>query len=186
MENKTENISQLVEAILFFKNEPISVADIASLLEKDVSEIETTVGVLQEIYATRGIRIVRNGDEIMFKTAPEASELITVTTKEELSRDLGKAQLEVLSIILYKQPVSRREIDYIRGVNSSFILRNLLVRGLVEKTETKEGDRSFTYKPTFDLLSYMGLSSISQLPEYEKMKQEIETVKEKESQDANN
>ena len=155
-------------------------------MDASKEELETALAALEISLSLRGLRVIRNDDEVEMRTAPEASLFIEKLTKEELYCDLGKAGLETLSIILYKQPVSRREIDYIRGVNSSFILRNLLVRGLVEKTETKEGDRSFTYKPTFDLLSYMGLSSISQLPEYEKMKQEIETVKEKESQDANN
>ena len=121
---------------------------------------------------------MRNGNEVMFATAPEASTLIEKITKDELTRDLGKAGLEVLSIILYKGPVARREIDYIRGVNSNFIIRNLLIRGLIEKTESKEGERSFTYKPTFELLSYMGVSSAHELPEYEKMQAEITAVQE--------
>jgi segregation and condensation protein B len=75
-------------------------------------------------------------------------------------KDLGKAGLETLSIILYQGPISRAEIDYIRGVNSNFILRNLLIRGLIERVENPHDQRSFLYKPTLELISYLGLSKI--------------------------
>ena len=70
----------------------------------------------------------------MLGTAPQMSATVETLTKEELMKDLGKAGLETISIILYKGPISRAEIDYIRGVQSNFILRNLLVRGLIEKS----------------------------------------------------
>ena len=106
-----------LEALLFFKNEPISVKKIATTLEKSEEEITEALTLVETTYAERGIRLMRNGNEVMFATAPEASTLIEKITKDELTRDLGKAGLEVLSIILYKGPVARREIDYIRGVN---------------------------------------------------------------------
>jgi segregation and condensation protein B len=93
--------------------------------------------------------------------------MIEELQKEELSRDLGRAGLETLTIILYKGPISRREIDYIRGVNSGFILRNLLIRGLIERAESQTGERSFSYKPTLALLEYLGISKRDDLPEYE-------------------
>ncbi|MSR73403.1 SMC-Scp complex subunit ScpB [Candidatus Parcubacteria bacterium] len=167
-----------LEALLFFKNEPISIKKIATTLGKSEEEITEALALVETTYAERGIRLMRNGNEVMFATAPEASVLIEKITKDELTRDLGKAGLEVLSIILYKGPVARREIDYIRGVNSNFIIRNLLIRGLIEKTESKEGERSFTYKPTFELLSFMGVSSARELPEYEKMQAKITAVQE--------
>ena len=86
--------------------------------------------------------------------------------KEELNKDLSKASLETLSIVLYKNGVSRAEIDYIRGVNSSFTLRALSVRGLVEKTVDSKDNRRYIYKPSFELLSFMGVKSIEELPEY--------------------
>ncbi len=167
----------LIEALLFFKNEPITVKKIAAAIEKTEKEVEDALAQIEASFATRGIRLMRNGNEVMLATAPEASDLIAKITKEELTRDLGKAGLEVLSIILYKGPISRREIDYIRGVNSNFIVRNLLVRGLVEKTESKEGERSFTYKPTFELLSYMGINKIEDMPEYTNMQKELGAFK---------
>lgn len=108
-----------------------------------------------------------DGEEASFGTHPELSSLIEEMQKEEVSRDLGKAGLETLSIILYKHPVSRREIDYIRGVNSSYILRNLLMRGLIEKTEGGAGERSYSYKPTLELMRHLGLTRTEDLPNYE-------------------
>jgi len=111
----------------------------------------------------------------MLGTAPEMGELIEALIKEELSKDLGKAGLETLSIVLYRGPISRSKIDYIRGVSSTFILRNLLVRGLVERVSNPDDQRSFLYKPTFELLSYLGISRIEDLPEYDAVKQELES-----------
>lgn len=165
---------QLIEAILFFKNEPISVRKLSSLLSKSEDDIRNGLDTLDTSLSGRGIRLMRNDDEVVLATAPEVSELIASITKEELTRDLGKAGLEVLTLVVYKGPISRREIDYIRGVNSSFILRNLLIRGLIEKTENKEGERSFTYKPTFELLSYLGIQRVSDMPEYEDIQRTVE------------
>jgi segregation and condensation protein B len=102
----------------------------------------------------------------MLGTAPEASALIEQLTREELSKDLGKAGLETLSIIVYKSPITRADLDYIRGVNSSFILRNLQIRGLVEKITNPADARSFLYRPTFELLQHLGVTRVEDLPEY--------------------
>ena len=82
-------------------------------------------------------------------------------------KDLSKATLETLSIVLYKNGATRAEIDYIRGVNSTFSLRALSVRGLVEKIQDPSDNRRFIYKPTFELLSFMGVTKVEELPEYE-------------------
>lgn len=164
-----------LEALLFWKGEPISKKKAAAALACTAEELEAAIGSLEAALATRGIRVMREGDDIEMRTAPEAADLIVGLTKEELSRDLGKAGLETLTIILYKGPIKRSEIDYIRGVNSSFIVRNLLVRGLVERVSEKEGDkRGFLYKPTMDLLAYLGASKIEDLPEYAKVRSELE------------
>jgi segregation and condensation protein B len=102
----------------------------------------------------------------MLGTSPSASSLIAEITKEELSKELSKAALETLATVLYKGPITRAEIDYIRGVNSNFILRNLQVRGLVEKIDNPADQRSYLYKPTFQLLEFMGVTRLEDLPEY--------------------
>lgn len=161
------NLTSKIEAILFFKNEPLTHKDLAKILNCELKEIEPAITELQNIYKDRGIVIINTGEEISFGTHPEHSQMIETLQKEELSRDLGRAGLETLTIILYKGPISRREIDYIRGVNSGFILRNLLIRGLIERAESVTGERSFSYKPTLALFEYLGLSKREDLPDYE-------------------
>ncbi len=161
------NLENKIEAILFFKNEPVSFVELQKLVGASKEEIREAISKLQNEYANRGIVLMSDGEALSFGTHPEVSDLVEKIQKEELSRDLGKAGLETLAIVLYKNPVSRREIDHIRGVNSGFILRNLLIRGLVERGESIAGERSFSYKPTLKLLEYLGITKIEELPEYE-------------------
>lgn len=153
-------------AILFYQAEPIAVKRLSALLKRTEGEVRDAITLLPERLKDTGIMLLQNGDEVTLGTAPEASSLIESITKEELSKDLSKSSLETLSIVLYKGPITRSEIDYIRGVNSTFILRNLLIRGLVEKVDNPNDQRSFLYKPTFQLLEYMGVPDVKELPDY--------------------
>ena len=146
-----------IEAILFWKAEPVTTKELASLLGEDVEKVETAVENLHNDLKGRGITLVQWQDEITLGTANSASEIIESLTKEEFGKNLGKAGLETLSIILYHGPLSRAEIDYIRGVNSQFILRNLLVRGLIERIDNPKDQRSFLYKPSLEMMSYLGI-----------------------------
>jgi segregation and condensation protein B len=110
----------------------------------------------------------------MLATAPESAPVIEKISKEEINRDLSKAAAETLAIVLYQGPIAKSKIDYIRGVNSVFILRNLQIRGLVEKTEHPEDKRSYLYQPTFELLSYLGVTKKEDLPEYGTVEKKIE------------
>jgi len=90
--------------------------------------------------------------------------------KDEFREDLTPASLETLSLISYLGPVSRAQIDYYRGVNSSFILRSLLMRGLVERYNDPQRANVYLYQASFDLLKYLGISRVEDLPEYEKFR----------------
>src|SRR4051812_15860792 len=111
-----------LESILLFKNEPVSLKELATLLGKKPEEVKTALTTLQGKYRESGIVIVSDGEVYSFGTHPQNAELIEKLQKEEFSSELGRAGLETLAIILYRAPVSRREIDQIRGVNSGFIL----------------------------------------------------------------
>ena len=163
-----------IEAVLFFRNEPVSFAELSKLLGVSVGEVKKAVENLQDFYRERGIVVVSDGEVVSFGTHPAQSDLIEKLQKEEFSRELGRAGLETLAVIAYRGPISRREIDQIRGVNSGFILRNLLIRGLIERTESITGERSFTYKPTLKLLQYLGVTKRDELPEYESAFKKIE------------
>lgn len=166
-----------IEAILFWKAEPISIKKLATLLSKTEDEIKAALIFLRGALSERGITLIQLENEITLGTSKEASELIESLTKEELTKDLGKAGLETLSIILYQGPISRAEIDYIRGVNSQFILRNLLIRGLIERVDNPKDQRSFLYKPTLQLISFIGVSKIEDIPEFENVRRDIANYK---------
>ena len=132
---------------------------------------------MRESLNGRGLTLIEWEDDVTLGTAKEVSGLIEKLNKEELSKELGKAGLETMSIVLYQGPISRADIDYIRGVNSQFILRNLLIRGLIERVDNPQDQRSFLYKPTLELMSYLGISKIQDIPEFEAVKRDIETFK---------
>jgi len=167
------NLESKIEAILFWKGEPMSRKKIAEILKVGEAEINEGIEKLKINLKERGVAILEKDNEITLGTAPELSDLIENLQKEELNKELSKASLETLSIVLYKNGASRGEIDYIRGVNSSFTLRALSIRGLVEKINDPKDNRRYIYKPSFELLSYMGIKSIEELPDYSEVSNSI-------------
>ena len=165
-----------IEAILFWKGEPLSRKKLAEILNVNQTEINEGLEKLKGNLENRGIVLLEKDNEITLGTNPEVSKLIENLQKEELNKDLSKASLETLSIILYKDGVSRAVVDYIRGVNSSFTLRLLSVRGLVEKTPDPEDNRRYIYKPSFELLSFLGIKSKEELPDYAEVSKSINDV----------
>lgn len=170
------DLEQKIEAILFFKGEPISRKKLSEILKVSQTEIDESIEKLKKDLRNRGVTLVENGNEITLGTASELGKLIEDLQKEELNKELSRASLETLSIILYKNGASRAEIDYIRGVNSSFTLRALSIRGLVEKITDEKDNRRYIYKPSFELLSFMGIKSIEELPEYQEVSNSIDIV----------
>ncbi|KKW24138.1 MAG: Segregation and condensation protein B [Parcubacteria group bacterium GW2011_GWF2_52_12] len=155
-----------LEAVLFWKGEPTTRAALAEFLAVSEGELQSAVEELRERLMGRGVRLLEVYDTLALVTAPEVAELIARITKEELSRDIGKAGLETLSVILYRGPLSKPEIDYIRGVNTSSTLRTLLSRGLLERTENPEDAREYLYRPAIELLAHLGIKNGKELPEY--------------------
>lgn len=168
-----KNLISKIEAILFYLAEPVGVDFLAKTLEVSKKEIVSAVGELGLSLEERGVRLVLHDDEVTLVTAPEFSSVIEKIIKEEREKDLGRAGIETLSIIAYKGPVSKKEIEYIRGVNSQWVLRSLLLRGLVEKKQFSTDNRVIVYSITGDTLRYLGLSHITELPEYEETKKQL-------------
>lgn len=167
MENKELSLDAKIEALLFYKGEPVSFKDIAKALNVTDEEVKNSIETLKEKLTKRGLSLVLNDREVMLGTTPELSSFFEELRKEELNKELSRASLETLSIVLYKENVSRADIDYIRGVNSGFILRNLQVRGLVDKKSNPKDSRVSFYSPSLELLSHLGVSKVSELPDYE-------------------
>ena len=166
-------LSKKIEAILFYMAEPVEVSFLAKTLGISKEEILNAVIELTQSLGDRGIKLVNLNDEISLVTSPEFGGLIEKIIKEERERDLGRAGIETLSIIAYKGPVTKKEIEYIRGVNSQYALRSLLLRGLVEKKQSVEDERMMVYSVTLDTLRHLGIQKISDLPEGETIKNKL-------------
>lgn len=168
-----ENLNNKIESLLFYQAEPVKIKKLAEILEVDKEKIDESLNKLEQELENRGIKLIKNDGTISLTTSPENSEIIEKIKKEEQDRELSKAALETLSIILYRGPMKRSEIDYIRGVNSQFSLRSLLIKGLIEKEQSKTDERTYIYKSSMDLLSYMGISKIEELPDYQDVNNDI-------------
>ena len=163
------DLKNKIEAILFYKGEPVSLRKLTEMFKVSEEEISGAIEELRLDLTGRGIVLQEKEDKYMLGTAPEMGEMIEAIRKEELDKGLSKASLETLAVVLYKNGAPRAYIDYVRGVNSSFILRSLSIRGLVEKVEDPNDKRRYIYKPTFELLAFMGVSRVEELPNYEEM-----------------
>ena len=169
-----------IEALLFALGRPLSKDELAQKLSCTKADIEQALG--SRAQGGRGIVLVDDGAMVELRTAPEAAGLIETIRKEEYSRDIGRAGLEVLCAILYRGPMTRAEIDFIRGVNSSQTLRTLGVRGLVRKAanpkdRTADGRRSSAfYEPTTELLAELGVTHQKELPEYDAVRAKLRAL----------
>ncbi|MDP3996769.1 MAG: SMC-Scp complex subunit ScpB [bacterium] len=166
-----------IESILFFKAEPVSLKELSLTLGESLQSVKEATENLGLSLEGRGVCLLNKDDELEIRTAPEASEIIEGLVKEERAKELGRAGLETMAIIMYQGFASRREIDYIRGVNSTFILRNLLVRGLVERIPHPNDKRSFAYRPSFEMLGYLGIKKVEEMPEFASVREAVEDFK---------
>lgn len=177
-----------IESILFFKNQPMTFKELAKIFNINESEIKSSLESLKKNLEGRGVQLVFSENEVTLATHSEMSAMIEAMTKEELMKDLSKAALETLSIIVYKGPISRSELDYIRGVNSQFILRALTIRGLVEKKTNPKDERTFIYEPSLDLLKFLGINSKEEIPQYQDVQNQLDDFinqKEENKEDGN-
>ena len=178
-----DDLSKKLEAVLFVSGEPISLERISKILKKEKEEIKFFLEELEVSLAERGVRLSEKNGEYMLVSAPEAGSVVQDFMKEELGEDLSRATLETLAVIVYRGPISRAEIDYIRGVNSSFTVRNLMIRGLVERKPDTKDSRSWHYSPSFEFLKYMGIEKLDKLAGYNEFKKEMEELLNREAKE---
>ncbi len=167
-----KDIFQQLEALLFVAAKPLQAKEMADLLDVKNEEAMASLDQLLERYETekRGVRIVKQGTTYQMVTAPEHAELIKEFIKDETMGELSRPSMEALTIIAYRGPIAKLDLDRIRGVNCSLILRNLLLHGLIEgKFDKKKNDTYYTV--TVDFVRFLGLSDVSALPDYEKLRQ---------------
>jgi segregation and condensation protein B len=175
-------LKSIIESVLFISGEPVKISRIAKIAGVEKPEVENALMVLAGEYAQgRGMIIVQKEDEAQMATAPENAQIISALVKSEIQEGLSRASLEVLAIVAYRGPMSRLDVEAVRGVNCSFTLRTLLMRGLVERIDNPNDSRSYLYKISFDFLKKLGLESVNQLPDFESLSKDsrIESVVEK-------
>lgn len=182
-----EELTKNIEAVLFLKGEPVSIDELAKVLNATQEEVEQGALELEKNLSTRGVRLIRKEADLMLATAPETSKYTSELIKREFNTDLSRSSLEVLAIVVYKGPVKRSDVDYIRGVNSSYTLRNLIIRGLVERVTDPKDSRSFIYKPSMQLMQYLGIGKLEDLPDFGVFNKKMEDfIKEQEAKDSDN
>ena len=161
----------ILESLLFTSGHPLSYKKIAEVLNFSEEEIGNLLQKLADDYEqnNRGLRLVFLDNKVQLVAAPESKEAMGKLIKSDFEEELSQAALETLAIIAYKGPLSRAAIENLRGVNCSFILQSLAVRGLVDKKNNPEDGRSYVYNITFDFLKHLGLNKIEDLPKYEEL-----------------
>lgn len=155
-----------LEAVLFASGEPLTKKRLGAILGVSGDLLEAGLGELAKNLQGRGLALIDTGSEVELRTAPDAAEIVKKLREAELSRDLGKASLETLAIILYKGGATRSDVDWVRGVNSTAAIRSLLMRGLVERSEDTTDRRRARYTATVDALAHLGVSRMEDLPRF--------------------
>lgn len=162
--------SALLEALLFAEGGAIPRKRAQALLELDADSFTAAVSELTHTLTERGLSLIVVHDELEMRTAPGAADLIKRMRESELSRDLGKASLETLAVVLYRGSATRTEIDWVRGVNSATALRALLLRGLIERVEDQGDKRRARYQGTVDALAHLGVARAEDLPRFNELR----------------
>lgn len=164
-------LDQHIEGVLFYKANPMKKAALAKLLDVTDEALEAALATLAARLEHGGTTLISTETDVTLATRPELDSFIEQLRKDEMKRDIGKAGAETLAIIIYKGPLTRAEIDRIRGVNSSYIVRNLEVRGLIERTT--EGKQT-QFVGTTALLAHLGVRTKTELGNYAEVMDALE------------
>ena len=166
-------LSVKLEAILFVAAEPVTTAQLSAALDVAPSVIERGLHELDSALTARGLRLQRNAGRFQLTTAPQLAEVIEHFLGLEATTHLSRAALETLAIIAYQQPVTRPQIDAIRGVNSDSMMKSLLHKGLILESGRADGPgRPILYSTTPEFLQHFGLNSILEMPPLAKPEEE--------------
>lgn len=190
-----DKIPYAIEGILFAAGEPVKAAKLAAVLETDIETVTEAVKLLRYNYDTeeRGMTIIDIDDGYQLCSRPDYYNYIQLILGEQRRQALSNAAMEVLAIIAYKQPITRGQIEYVRGVNSDAAVNRLVERGLIEESGRLDAPgRPILYKTTQNFLRCFGLSTPKDLPpldmsqfgeEYEQLSLDIEDNKQIEGQE---
>lgn len=167
-----------VESVLFVAEEPVSAHRLAKALDVTPTQIEQVLDALAENYDGRGLRLQRVDGRVQLTTAPEAASYIERFLGLEARVHLSQAALEALAIVAYRQPITRPEIEEIRGVGSDSVLRTLLSAGLIDRVGRVDGvGRPFLYGTTAEFLQHFGLQNLDELPPLAQFSKDADMVR---------
>lgn len=173
-----KSLEAKLEAFLFLYGEPVGIHKLAKELGVEIEDVSRAANSLSERLSQSdesGLNVIIFDNRVQLATKPELKPLLTKIAVEELVSPLTPASLETVSIIAYLGPCNRSLIDYIRGVNSTFILRSLMVRGLVERKPDPKRANAFLYQVSFDFLRHMGITKPKELLDYEKYRELVKS-----------
>lgn len=163
-------MEKYIESILLISDKAISIKELAKLLDVKSDKIKESIAKIQKRFNIEdsGIHLVESWGKVQFTTNPDCENIVKELVKEELNNNLSDASMETLTIIAYKGPITKSEIEQVRGVNCAMILKNLLIKGLINEESSK--DKLFkVYNITTDFLKYLGINNIEELPNYEEL-----------------
>jgi segregation and condensation protein B len=170
-------LTDIIEALIFASGSGISSRELYEGLKDKYTmiEIEKAIRELKESYSgPRGIILIEFNDTYQFQTNPEYGELLADLLQKTKERELSKTLLQVLAIIAYKSPITKQEIEELRGVNSDYVVQMLLKLNLIEPVGRKETlGQPILYATTEEFLKKFGLTSLAELPDYEDLLQRI-------------
>ena len=174
-------LDEIVESLLFLSGNGLKVADIAAQLEVKTSDVNAAVKRLKEKYGGKsGIHLLSYNGKIQFASNPAYSDVIACVLNPIRERDLSNAALETIAIIAYRQPVTRLDIEQIRGVNSEYTVQILLKNNLIEVVGRKEAvGKPLLFGTTDEFLKRFQLESLDELPDYETLLESIKVIGEK-------
>ena len=164
-----------IESLIFASPKPLSLKWLYAFISKNnvklpreefdqvVEDLKAKYNVLES-----GVQIIQSGEDIQMVTNAAASDLVKKFLNEDMTGELTPASLETLTVVAYRGPIAKSELEQIRGVNCAIILRNLLIRGLVESAQDKK-KMATTYNITFDFLKFLGINQQSELPDFKNL-----------------
>lgn len=169
----SKKLRSQIESLLFIAARPVSVKEMAKAVKNDSKEVEAAADELLQDYKDRetGIQIIKNDSQFQMVSSPQNSKLVQEFIQDETGGELTRPSLETLTIIAYRSPISKSDLDRIRGVNCSLILRNLLLRGLVKSQKDKQKEETY-YTVSMEFLRFLGVNDIKELPDYDKLSQD--------------
>jgi segregation and condensation protein B len=164
------SLKSQLESLLFISAKPMSVNQLADLLKIAKEEVAQAGDALVEDYkgSGRGVQILKNGNNYQMASSPDNAKLVQEFIKDETTGELSRPSLEALTVIAYRGPIAKIDLDRIRGVNCAMILRNLLLRGLIEAKYDNKLKQNY-YNVTMDFIRFLGINDIKELPDFERL-----------------